>query len=273
LSRVPRIALLGRIRAGKDHVADGTTLTKHRMAQPIYQLVNELLGKVEKGAPGYRRFLQQVGQFGRGIISEQYPVTIERVALVQLIHQIGRKIWGYDKINWDQYGKRPDFWSYVVLNTSPTYNSNPDRSLDSPIIVNDLRFPVDKEAFEKAGFESWLVLCTEETRKERMIATGEQFDGIDSVWCFQKTLSDLKLPTEDKKRFQELVGREHEKIDVSEAMSTRLANLFLYTEELEQTPDFPVERVVWNDHREPPSGSILREKQSFLTTADFHARY
>lgn len=80
-----RIALAGRIRAGKDHVADGTGMFLHRMANPIYQLLRKIFGDLDKSTPGYRRLLQQTGQYGRGIINRDYPLSPERAAYVMMV--------------------------------------------------------------------------------------------------------------------------------------------------------------------------------------------
>lgn len=195
-----RIALMGRIRAGKDHVADGTSLQKHRMADPLYHLMVEIFGPIGKETPGFRRLLQQTGQFGRGIINSAYPLTFERAAFIGMVRSLGPKTPGLEKVDWSSYGKDESFWAKALINSSPT------NVPESNVIINDLRFQIDKTTFEEAGFTSFLVLCTEETRKERLLANNEHYDGI-----FPSLLSD----------FGSKIATEHQTCDVSESLAVK----------------------------------------------------
>lgn len=262
-----RIALMGRIRAGKDYVADGTGMVKHRMAEPMYQLASKIFGKPQKGDAGFRRLLQQMGQFGRGIVNDDYPLSPERASFVMMVRSVGRNLWDLGKIEWEKYGLDPAFWSKAVLITPPTYNPNPERSMTLNVIVNDLRFQVDRDVFEKAGFQTFLVLCTEETRNERILKHQEKFDGIPRSWESYIPGCGFVPGMLDK------IKEEHRICDCSEELATRLSNQILYSKELKVTPEFPISNVVWNDHRDPPEGSILHEDPSYLTTAKFHTKF
>jgi hypothetical protein len=254
LTSVPRIALIGRVRSGKDYIADKTTFLKHSLATPAKLIAREFFGNFKKKDPGARNLLTSIGQIGRAYVSNNYPLSIERASFIFLVRQIGKRVQNYGHINWDLYGKSTDFWTYALLNSPPTHNFNPGRSPDLPILVNDLRFPNDKIRLEAAGFETWLVLCTEQTRRERMVELGEEYDGLSlSTFATQKA--------------------EHQVVDVSESYATQLSNHFLYTRSYPKEPDFPIDRVIWNDHRNPPSGSILQEKRSYLSATDFWQKY
>src|SRR4051812_18700276 len=101
---IKRLALSGQLKSGKDYVANQCGYTVVGFADPIYALVKVLLGTSDKNIPGVRRMLQLVGQWGRGIVSEEYPLTLERASTTKWIKYTGAVAMPpgtrYEGVNW-----------------------------------------------------------------------------------------------------------------------------------------------------------------------------
>jgi hypothetical protein len=228
----------------------------------MYLIAKEIFGDPKKGQPGFRRFLQQTGQFGRGIVNESYPLSIERASFNRLVVEIGQNLPDYKTDQWRNYGKDKSFWAEILLEK---YRREGD---DKDIIVNDLRFECDKTLFQWNGFEVYLVLCTEETRKERLAKEGEVWIGMDPDSVITGLYSSW-----NNARSVEFINEEHLRGDISEEMCTQISNQFIYTKYIEKKIEFPTDHVIWNDHREPPASSILREDKSYLTPEEFNKKF
>lgn len=67
---------------GKDYVLKALGYKILGFADPLYEIAAVLIGttaeKLDKGAPGIREMLQTVGQWGRGMVTDKYPWTVER---------------------------------------------------------------------------------------------------------------------------------------------------------------------------------------------------
>ena len=99
--------------AGKDFVADTAHLKKLTVATPIYQIGKYLTGYGrEDGAkvPGMRRLWQQLGQWGWGSVSEEYPITPERVLMCERIRNqafpVTNMTTDYTWVDWSEYGQQ-----------------------------------------------------------------------------------------------------------------------------------------------------------------------
>ena len=59
-------------------------------ADPIYALSRAYLGTEDKSVPGVRKFMQDVGQWGRGVVSDEYPLSVTRALFT---HDVRRGRW------------------------------------------------------------------------------------------------------------------------------------------------------------------------------------
>lgn len=84
-----KIAFSGCYGVGKDYVAKQANLKILGFADAIYPFAEYFFGTSDKSVPGIRKFLQQVGQYGRGHYSEQYPACMERAIAVDTLRNVG----------------------------------------------------------------------------------------------------------------------------------------------------------------------------------------
>jgi hypothetical protein len=231
------------LRSGKDHLANlipwGNRAT---FSEPLYALADHFFGSdLKKSDPGYRTFLTHAGQYGRRIISDQYPLSTERAAFINAVRNINPRSldFKYRRVNWSNYGRSSTFWAELLCNSEQVFYSDV-----LGVVVTGHRFHSDEPYLIKEGFTFYLVACSEETRKERLTALNEPYDGNPNVERH----------------------REHLFMDISEAYATKLTNQFLYPHLPWETP-MGME-VIWNDHRLPPPTS-----GPYLTIHEFLNRH
>lgn len=175
---VNRIALSGKLRAGKDHVAGVAGFTTIGFADPIYRIAEWFFGTSDKKAPGMRKFLQNVGQWGWGCTEEgEYDLNTNRALFVDYMRTYGDMIFSgdreYDGVDWDQYGRKKTFWVDILLQRADHKQMvNPDLRL---AVVN-ARYPHELGPMLAAGFEYYHVMCSQETRVRRIIEADGKFD-------------------------------------------------------------------------------------------------
>jgi hypothetical protein len=183
----------GKLRVGKDHCALAIDSHVIGFADPMYRIVEALHGKIESKdeTPGYRKLLQQIGQWGRGVVNESYPLTAERASITAIIRAMGSQMTGGYPANWASYGVNEDIWVEALLAMSdrvdPGPNSTPPVDFDDkgkaassdydpalyPIqCVTNVRFPNEKAALGSARFQHFHVLCSDVTYVERLRSVG-----------------------------------------------------------------------------------------------------
>lgn len=246
-----RVIVSGRLCAGKDFVAEHSGHTVYGFADPMYRLAEHFLGTTDKSLPGVRRFLQKIGAWGRGEVSEDYPVTVERRKMVEELRTRGHEITGMgSKETWKYYAVRPDeaaqedgpsvgpdlgeFWIELLAERI-------ERAPEDRIAITNGRFPNEIRYFlGQMDFTHFHVMCSQETRKERLEERGETLDP-------------------------------EAEADVTEQLAAELDRLALTEEqdEGEMVKDLPTgarvgvfsgNTVVWNDDCTPPQ--ILKAKDN-----------
>lgn len=179
----------GRMFAGKDFVAKSAHLRIKGFADPIYQLCEFFNGTSDKSVPGIRRFLQQLGQWGWGCVSEVYPHSTERAAITRAIREQGATMTrDFEWVNWAEFGRRQDFWVNIALTslglTRQTFSSRAQEFLfpeldpraEIDLAITNARFEHELKPCMRAGFLHFHVRCSEETRRLRMMAAGYAFN-------------------------------------------------------------------------------------------------
>lgn len=170
-----KLAFSGRLRAGKDYVASKTGASIVGFADPIYDICKYYFGSADKSLPGMRAAMQAIGQYGWGCVNDKYPLTLERATWVTQLRIDGYNIFSRSKlfkhVNWNEYGRRKDFWVNIMLTRPDMLDETYEK--DGVAIVN-ARFDHEFEPLQKAGFQRFHVMCSEETRRKRI----EHFDPV-----------------------------------------------------------------------------------------------
>lgn len=166
-----RVVLTGRKLAGKDHVAENNGYTIYGFADPMYKIAESFIGSSDKSVPGVRTFLRKVGAWGRGEVSEEYPLTFERHIATANVREDGPWMTGMGMDStWEQFGRTDEFWIDLLL-------SRLEDADEQKIAVTNARFPNEVNRLtEEAGFLHLHVSCSPRTRAERHDRTGEPMD-------------------------------------------------------------------------------------------------
>lgn len=167
-----RIYTTGRLKAGKDHVLAALGCKVFGFADPLYALQELFFGSADKSLPGAREFLQKVGQWGRGLVNAQYPLTPERAVFTTMIRTMGPAglIPKDFLVSWEDYGKEEGLWVRALL---ARVNQNGLQGLEIPKIgVSNVRFANEQAALKEAGFTGFHVTCSTQTLVKRLTAVG-----------------------------------------------------------------------------------------------------
>lgn len=228
-------AFSGLLYSGKDYVAKAANLRVLGFADPIYEIVKYYTGTADKTVPGIRKMMQQIGQWGRGLVNDSYPWTTERAAITEQIRSIGGQMsLPYGWVNWRNYGKRDSFWADILLTRLGLLELNVCCIAVPPalikitatnVAVTNARFDSELAPLLEAGFEHWHVRCSEATREARMREAG-------------------------------YIPRGTELQDTSEAMAHKL------------DVTMPDARVIWNDSAPMPGGKAYVTFGHFMDRRD-----
>jgi hypothetical protein len=164
-----KFAFSGRMGSGKDYVAKIGGMKIFGFADPIYEISQYFLGTQDKSNPEVRKFMQLVGQVGRGEVTRDYPASMERCLFVQMMRDKLSTIFGwtddYGCADWSKYGNDSTFWITLLLWRTHEYERT---HRDALIAVTNVRFENELEALKKHGFQHFHVKCFESERIERL---------------------------------------------------------------------------------------------------------
>lgn len=219
-----KIFYTGRLKAGKDYVAGLTGAKIFGFSEPLYFLLNYFFGITDKDRHGARKFLQQVGEWGKGNVSEEYPISPERAIFVNLVREHAAN--GFSghaeevdplRVNWLNYGHDQDIWLNAVdLRTSEFLLASPGARA---AIVN-VRFEFEFKRMQAAGFRHYHVMTSAKTWAERL-----QKDGLNAQSPVVRAVSEKLAQALDA--------------DVTRKISAQRTG--------------PKLNVIWNDSAPPPS--------------------
>lgn len=231
--RYPKIFLTGRLKAGKDYVANAGGYTIYGFSDPLNYLATHFTGipvtaNQNKDLPGMRAFLQTVGQWGRNIINEQYPITAARVLFVTMIRSLhaAKIIDGYG-VNWANFGADENLWLDALLNR---YAENPS----AQAAVTNVRFENEFKRLQSEGWQHWHI--------------------ITSPSCWARRLAAHKM-TVDAPQLK----------DTSEKLAATLDAQV--TKQISAARNGPKLRCIWNDPDSPPPSPRLHTLQEFLAAS------
>lgn len=185
LRHAPVIGFTGCICAGKDYVASLAGLERASMAEPLYKL-SELfwdLGASARGQKpdGLREFWQKVGQWGKGIISAQYPLTPERAAFEEHVRNTAaasllRRFGSDYAVDWSSYGRNPAIWANALIERL-SLRCTPGKRHG----VTNLRFPVEINPFVKNDWPVVHVTASPATLRQRQMNQGVRPEAAEDI--------------------------------------------------------------------------------------------
>lgn len=209
-----KIALTGRLRVGKDYVANAAQGTILSFADPLYALGEYLVGRgveYKDRDPFLREFYQKIGQWGRGDVNEQYPLTMERALFTAWVLQgHANKVAPY--VDWEKWGSGGDIWLDALLRRAAQVE-------DSRIFVTNCRYKNEYDALLADGWDHWHVICSRQTYEERLRLVN-------------MSINDKRL------------------LDQSERLAGALDSAVINM--IKQEPVGPKMKVIWNDARPSP---------------------
>jgi hypothetical protein len=234
--RRQKIALTGRLRVGKDHVAENCGGTIIGFADPFYVIAEYMTGfdRTHKDTvPGLRELYQKIGQWGRGDLTKEYPITPERALFTAWVKS-GDAAKLVPGVDWSLWGKGNIWIDYVMR-----------RAEEDPanrIFTTNCRFKLEYDTFLEASWDHWHVMCSRETYEERLRAVN-------------MTLADPRIK------------------DVSEQLADALDKAVVAA--IKNQPVGPKLKVIWNDQRPSPNERLqtLTEFQAYLHNQEVEPEY
>jgi hypothetical protein len=218
----PRVFTTGRLRVGKDHILKSLGYSIHGFADPLYALARMFFGTDDKSTPGIREFLQAVGQWGRGTVTEQYRLTPMRAVFLTMMKSMAStgSLPGDMGVDWRKFG-HADLWVDALLSRA---SSDPL----ARIAVSNVRFENEHARLTQGGWTHYHVMCSPATWEKRLRTSG-------------------------------LTSKSPAVTDESEKMAAFL-DKDVY-ERLRLKPAGPKLRVIWNDEEvAPPSPRLYTAK-------------
>jgi hypothetical protein len=168
------IALTGRARAGKDHIAKLLDLQTLSIADPLYEICTFFLGSCNKDIPEHRRFLQLLGAWGRGERTEGPKSLPNRKNVTKEIRKKAQEIVPktYQETNslvdWDNFGKNAHFWLDITKARVANFIEEEKKQGRVPrLAIPNIRFTNELRTFEKLGFLHLHIKCSEKTLMQR----------------------------------------------------------------------------------------------------------
>jgi hypothetical protein len=229
-----KYALTGRLRSGKDHAAKLCNGTILGFADPLYAVGKSIFGIGVEGKDDQkidmRSFYMKLGEWGKGTVDDQHPVTMERATFVVLMRAYGSQLCDLP-VDWRTYGTNKNIWLESLLGRS--FQESGEAFSDTlegdfvprkDIFVTNVRFKFELGELRKSDFDHFHSLCSEQTYIERLRQVG-------------LTLGDQRLK------------------HVSEMMANELDRQVYHI--LRQHPAGPKLKVIWNDDRPSPSDRLF----------------
>jgi hypothetical protein len=229
-SQNPLLLFSGRFKSGKDFVAEAAGAKIFSFADPLYALLEEFFGTTDKNVPGAREFLQTVGQWGRGHVDGNYPLSPQRALFVQLMRSLPMDHFG-QCVAWTDFGRTADIWLEACAARVKAHldASTAVTNLQRRCAITNARFENELGHFRNAGWVHWHVMCSPRTWTDRLKAAG-----LDP---------------------QSTAAR-----DTSEQMALRLDAQVMKT--IAHQPRGPMLRVIWSDDKvATPSPRIFTVNQ------------
>jgi hypothetical protein len=183
-----KYALTGKLRTGKDYISEQCKGTILGFADPMYQIGQALFGIGVEGKDdpkkNLRPFYMKLGEWAKGRVDENHPITMERASFTMLMRALGSEICDMP-VDWASFGKNENIWLECLLGRSfilsgEAGHHDPDEPFfpECDIFVTNVRYKFELEELRKNDFEHFHNMCSEPTYIERLrqvgIALGDQ---------------------------------------------------------------------------------------------------
>jgi hypothetical protein len=236
--KISKIALTGKLRVGKDTIAEKCGGTIVSMAHPLYVVGEYLTGigpEHKDKVPFLREFYQRFGQWGRGEFSAEYPLTMERLLMTAWVKS-GQPAKLLPWVKWEEWGTE-NIWINSMFEQVEQISQQVNR-----VFVSNCRFHNEYKALAEAGWDIWHVLCSRQTYEER--------------------LRDVDLSVNSPKLR-----------DTSEKLALELDRRTV--EAIQTQPVGPKLKVIWNDSRPSPCERLqtLEQFQAYLENQETEPEY
>lgn len=233
---VSKLFFTGRLKSGKDYAATAAGAEIVSFAAPLYAIASyyfhvEIGATVGKDLPGVREFLQTIGQWGRGVTTEKYPLNVGRALFIARVRVAGPKgVFGFPEVAWDTYGSNNDIWLNAAIARA---NLRIAEQPDVRIAITNCRFDNEFKRLQADGWQHWHSLCSPKTWTARLLV-------------------------------EKLTPESPTVRDASEQLAANLdANV---VKQLSAHKDGPKLRAIWNDRETPCPSSRLHSVESFLAS-------
>lgn len=225
-----KIFYTGRLKAGKDFCANQSGARIFGFSEPLYYLLKFFFGVENKDLFGAREFCQKVGQWGRGVIDEQYDLTTERAVFTTLIRAAAGAFSDSFQVDWSSFGTNENIWLDGAVRRIEAYHKE---NTGSRVAIVNVRFENEFKSLQKLGFRHYHVMCSTETWSKRLAK-----DGLNATSPIVSDYSE-KLA----------IALDH---DVTKKISQQRVG--------------PKMNVIWNDENVPPPSPRLYTTTEFLST-------
>lgn len=229
---VQKLFFTGRLKSGKDTSANAAGATVFGFADPLYAIASHffkttITATEGKDLPGIREFLQAAGQWGRGVINEQYPLTPDRALFCEQIRETAQWF-QFPQVDWSTFGNNPDIWLNACIARA---NEHLVAFPEARVAITNCRFENEFKRLQAEGFQHWHCMCGAKTRTER--------------------LAQSKLTPESPAVK-----------DLSEHLAIKLdASVIKLLSAQKQGPQL---RAIWSDKQTPKPSERLHSTESFL---------
>lgn len=171
VSKLPeKIALIGPYGAGKDHVLAQFRYEVRAFSEPLKHIARHCFGTDDKKVAGMREFLQTIGQWGRGVRSEEYPLSTNRLLFEERITGPGdsarklrselRSRYAVDVSRWG----KSDIWVRALVARL--------NAAQGKVGVSGLRFLNELAGVRSGGVQAFFVYASPAELKIRRTAQG-----------------------------------------------------------------------------------------------------
>lgn len=162
-----RVFMTGRMKVGKDFILKQFNFLIRGFADPLYAIQDRFFPGTNKQSPGARRLLQVVGQWGRGVINEQYPLSTERAVFEAMVRASADDLPAMG-VNWAEFGRTDRLWVDALLRRVEV-----DGLKDTAGIgVSNVRFENEYKTLTESGWTHFHVMCSPETWSRRLREAG-----------------------------------------------------------------------------------------------------
>lgn len=224
-----RLFFTGRLMTGKDYCAKSVGARIESFAQPLYFLLEHFFGLTEAEKDKGRAFMQTVGQWGRGYVSEKVPFTPERAALIAAIRSESKRANFPDAlgVDWEAFGRKENLWLDAALFRVSRYQKEAG---DGAIVaLTNVRFTNEYTALRNLGWSGWHVMCSPHTWASRLAAKKLNANSPET-----QDVSEAFAAAMDQKVFTAIRSKNGNKL-----------------------------RVIWSDEKQPPVSTRFHSLESF----------